>query len=130
MPVSLQIDPAVGATVITITQQMTCKDVRNGIAEFYRQTPHANCLCDFSNVSEMEISADEVKQVADILKKLRNGRRGGKTALVSPADNVFGMSRMLEIMLELHSDSPTVCTKVFRTLPAAMRWLQDQEGRA
>ena len=48
-------------------------------------------------------------------------RKGGKTALYSPGDTAFGLSRMFEIIGELR-DVP-IDLKVFRDKDQALQWL-------
>jgi hypothetical protein len=66
---------------------------------------------------------DQLRAIAGGMKGMTSQVTFGAFAIVAPGDLLFGMSRMLGIFAE----GLIASTGVFRTLPEAERWLEQQQ---
>ncbi len=71
-----------------------------------------------------EISSEEVGQIALLIQKFGGIRKGIRTAIVTPEDLTFGLSRILISLLEAGEDTLPVGMRVFRRMQEANEWLQ------
>ena len=72
-----------------------------------------------SGITELEVSADEVRRIASIDARLAAQNPRAAVAIVAPKDSVFGFARMWEAYV---ADTGWQ-TGVFRTLSDAEAWL-------
>ena len=75
-----------------------------------------SALVDFRDVQEVEVATETIHQIADIF---RASSYAPKTAFVTNAEVIYGLSRMFEM---LRDDSPNEI-RVFRVVDEAKRWL-------
>ena len=78
--------------------------------------PSFSQIADFTQVTKFDLSADDVRQVAQRTIFAPHSRR----ALIVPGDLGYGFGRMFEILRENQGD---VATRVFRTLEEALDWV-------
>lgn len=83
--------------------------------------PNFSEISDFSDVTQVAISADELRQLAGRAVFAPRARR----AFVAPADQKFGLGRMFVAHREMRGESGSA---VFRSMEEALLWLFP-EGR-
>jgi len=119
VPISYRIDKSLNAIFTTGSGTVTDADLISHAQRITRapDVPSgAIALVDFTNVQEDSVSADGVRQVAEIYRARTYTPR---TAFVAEADTIYGMSRMFEM---LRSDSEEEI-RVFRDIGEAKSWL-------
>jgi len=77
-------------------------------------------LCDFSEVSQLNISAEDVRTVALQDRQYSLSHQNLVQAVVAPQPHVFGIGRMWEA----YFDAPPARTGVFQNRVDALLWLQ------
>ena len=124
MSITMSADDLRQTTLIVCSGILTLDQIKQTIDDFYRQEPTLHVTWDLSGVTRTDLTYEQVRVIAKQLNKYRTGRAGGKTALVSPSDANFGMSRMLEMLMESIPGGDGVTIMVFRDLDAAYQWLE------
>lgn len=79
-------------------------------------------LVDFSGVSELRMTTDELSQLIEIDRQLANTIPNSMVAVVAAADSVYGFARMWEMKIE----SVGWATSVFRDIADAEFWIQSR----
>ncbi len=126
MAFKLETDQVSQITTITFSGVIDINQCMDIVTEAYNRQVTYKYICDITRAEKVELTADQVKQVADYLNLQREGRRGGKTAIVA-GDNVsYGLARMLEMITALGDKNHGISMMVFRNLEEARQWL-DQE---
>ena len=82
--------------------------------------PTFNQLVDFTKVTNVEVSAEEIKQFA----QLPLFGPGSRRALVSPGGAIDGLLRLFSAYRELSPAAEQM--KVFGTMDEALNWLNDK----
>ena len=77
-------------------------------------------LWNFTKGSNVNLSPEEMKLIADMVKKHAIHKR---TAYIGSIDLEYGLLRMYETYAEMSHVSPTM--KVFRDRDAAIQWLKE-----
>lgn len=95
-------------------------------AEHHRDEARARGLkygyVDFSQVSELRVTAAEVQILADENRKTAALTPTAVVAVVAPLDHAFGISRMWETLM----DASNWTTRIFRDRADALAWLRKQ----
>jgi hypothetical protein len=97
MPVSVSIDSRRKLVVTTYTGTVTDQDVALQISEIARHAPydeHYRAITDFTQVTQFEISSEQIRRVADSRSPLEQARR----VMVAPSDEAYGTSRMFQTL--------------------------------
>ena len=85
----------------------------------------AFAICDFSEVTQIELTSDDVKTIAEIDVRLSAWAPDVVVAVIAPRDAVYGMSRIWEVLAE-----PTGWPiGIFRRAVDAERWVQSTLAR-
>jgi len=84
-----------------------------------RKLTHA--LVDFTGVTELRVSTDEARRIAEASKTTARLAPGGVVAVVAPKDHVFGMARMWETLVD---EEAGWLTRVFRERAEAEAWIR------
>jgi hypothetical protein len=108
-------------TTFKCTGEITLQEILGAIASFYDETPTNYVLWDLTLARVPSITADQVRQVVDMVKQLGANREGGKTAIVLTSDHDFGLGRLYETLIDLKGH--TFETRVFHSLDEAKIWL-------
>lgn len=82
------------------------------------------CDVDFTGLEQFNITAGEMKQVAQACLGTSRRTPGGVVAIVAPRDDVFGMTRMWEALM----DGGGWHMHVFRPREPALEWLVEHVG--
>jgi len=72
-------------------------------------------------ITRLDVSADDIRKVVEIDRRLVELIPRAVVSIVAPKDDVFGMSRMWEMMVEFTGWK----TRVFRTRTEADAWLAE-----
>lgn len=117
-------DATKNRTKFSVEGSITIIDVLNAIRNFYEGgAVTKNVLWDLTNGKAKEIQSSELENIVNLRKGFAHLRKGGKTAILAPADIEFGMSRMVELMT--HFKEETIETRVFRTMENTKQWLSE-----
>lgn len=79
-----------------------------------------------SGITELEVSADDVRSIASINAQLAHQNPHAAVAIVAPRNSAFGIARMWEAYVV----DTGWHTGVFRTLPEAEAWLSARRPRS
>ena len=79
-----------------------------------------NILCDYREITEFNLSNEDIQKVATQDKAHEPIFDKSKCAIVTTSDLVFGLSRMWEIF----SHNTNLTTMVFRDIHEAIGWLK------
>ena len=123
MPITSQIDEENQLTVFTGTGDLSFDEVKNAITSFYEGDHSLKVLWDLRAAVARAISSGQVEQIARLLDEYRGRSKGVKTAIVTPTDLNFGLSRMLISLMQIREERYPVFMKVFRTMDEALSWL-------
>ena len=123
MPITSQINKERQLTVFTGTGELSFDEVRNAITSFYEKDHSLKVLWDMRDATAREISSGQVDQIALLLEEYGGRSKGVRTAIVTPTDLDYGLSRMLISFVEIREERYPVFMKVFRTMDEAVSWL-------
>ena len=99
MPVSKQVDNTKQLTTFLVEGEVSFDEIAVQIKELYEEdAPTRNVLWDASNGSVANLTTEQIENLASFSPRFSKKREGGKTALYSPGDLAFGLSRMFEIV--------------------------------
>jgi hypothetical protein len=73
----------------------------------------------FTSISRLNISASDVRQIADLELRMADVQPHASVAIVAPTDVAFGMRRMWQVLTEKTGWE----TMVFRTRQEAEDWV-------
>jgi hypothetical protein len=121
--ISKKIDLSKQLTSFSIHGEATFEEVGAAIKGLYEEAPTRNVFWDCSNGSVAKLTTEHVEKLASLSPRFGNARKGGKTALYSPGDMAFGLSRMFEIIGKLRK--VPIQLKVFRDKDEAKLWLEE-----
>jgi len=109
---------------------VTGAEVIAAAAEHHRLEERARKLrygfVDFSQVSELRVSAAEVQAIADEDRMTAALTPNAVVAVIAPLDHAFGVSRMWETLM----DATKWTTRIFRDRDEALAWLRKQVPNA
>ncbi len=108
-------------TMRKIVGVVTADELLNAVLDAYAGHITKDVVWDLSTGSVGQLTSDDLRAIADLVRTHAYTRVGGKTAIVAPADLEYGISRMLSTFGEL-IDLP-LDTQVFRTLSEAAKWI-------
>jgi hypothetical protein len=125
MPISREIDKARNLTVFTVSGDVKADEILSALKAFWEGEVTLNVLWDARGASGIDLESFHMEAFADFSShygdRLKD-RQGGRSAIVSPTDLEFGLSRIVEISQSLR-DSPFEI-KVFRSIDDAKEWLK------
>lgn len=110
---------------VTIKGNLLASDVIAVVTKQYPNPVVKNVIWDFTEGTVAKITKQGFTEIAGAtLQVMKSGaRQGGKTAYVGLSDTDFGLMRMYSSMAEM-AGIP-INYSVFRTLDAAMVWIND-----
>jgi hypothetical protein len=123
MPITSRVDEEKQLTIFTGTGELSFDEVRDAITSFYEGGHSLKVLWDLRAAMAREISSGQVEQIARLLDEHRGRSKGVKTAIVTPTDLNFGLSRMLISFMEIREERYPAFMKVFRNMDEAVSWL-------
>ena len=124
MPIITKTDESKQLTILTLDSgETTFEEIAAAVKNLYEKAPTKNVLWDASKGSVANLTKEHIENLASFSPRFGSLRKGGKTALYSPGDTAFGLSRMFEIIGNIR-DVP-IQIKVFRDKGEAIKWLDD-----
>ena len=122
MPISKQVDDSKQLTTFFVEGEVTFEEVAAQVKKLYEEEkPTKYVLWDAANGSVANLTTEQIENLASFSPRYSDKRKGGKTALYSPGDLAFGLSRAFEIIGNLRN--VPIQIKVFRDRDEAIRWL-------
>jgi hypothetical protein len=112
-------------TIHSIHGKVTAKELSEKIESFYAVNPTRLALWDFSEADLKEITAEDIRTLAEFTQRFLPLRGQGKTALVFSTDFTFGLGRMYDITQNLGKSD--VVHRSFRNKNEALEWLNEAE---
>jgi hypothetical protein len=125
MPIRWSVEAGGKLTIFTGTGEITYTEVREAIEAFYAGTQTTAVLWDLREANARKISSGEVDQLALLLNQFGSVAMTIRTALVTPLDNTYGLSRMLISLLEGRTQDLPVNMRAFRSMDEARAWLSE-----
>ena len=123
MPISFQVEEEKDLTVFKVTGALRFDEVMAAVQSFYADNPTKHVLWDLLGITDIQLTSEEVEQIASYQPRYDGEREPGKTAFVAQKDLLFGLSRMFELQSEgQHAPYPVM---VFRSLDEAFRWFEE-----
>lgn len=108
-------------TSITVHGAPAVADICNALDQFYAEHPTTFVMWDFTNADVSALSADDLRKIVSHARSLAPQRPGGRTALVVRDDHAYAISRMYEILSDVHEHP--IQHGVFRSRNEALQWL-------
>jgi hypothetical protein len=108
-------------TVNIVKGQIMYGDLVKWIANYYSGTVTKFILWNFTEADLSDITVEEFKNIAEVVKRKSDLRIDGKSALVFSKDLEFGLGRMFEVFSE--SEDIEFEFKSFRSITEAKKWL-------
>jgi hypothetical protein len=97
MPVTVEVDRTRKLVLTFYSGEVTDTDVKQQIADIHRAAPYDpdyRVITDFTQVTQFEISAEQIKEVASTESPLSKATR----IMVAPSDIAYGTSRMFQAL--------------------------------
>ena len=123
MPITAQVNAENQLTIVTATGELSFDEIRDAITSFYEGDHTLKVLWDMREASARKLSSRQVEQIALLLEEYGGRSKGIKTAIVTPTDLNYGLSRMLISFVEIREEHYPVLMKVFRTMDEALSWI-------
>ena len=123
MPITVDTDPDRELTIFKASGLLAFEEVVPVVEAFYENEPTRNVLWDLTDVSDTQISSEEVKRLTSFKFRQEAKRAPGKTAFLATSDLLFGLSRMFEAQSTIKSVSHLVM--VFKDMASAISWLDE-----
>ncbi len=104
---------------------VTGKEIVESAKEIYREEGFLNLrywIVDRSRCTNYEVSADEVRLIAELDKKAAKENPDLITAIISETDLQYGMSRMYETFV----GESGFKTELFKDRESAEKWIQSE----
>jgi hypothetical protein len=127
MPISWEVEPTAGRTVVTLADPYTFQDWEQTISAMLAARacePWHRFLVDRRHSTPP--TTEFVRRMAEAFVKHAARFRGARVAVVVDTDVGFGMARMSQMMAE--SQVPEITIRAFRSFDEAGRWLE--QGQA
>mgnify|MGYP003345912491 CR=1 FL=1 len=125
MPLTYHIDTARGLVQTTASGVLTDHDVldlKARLASDPGWSPGMRELADISGIDALEVTADGVRQM--VQEDASTPDLGAyRLAIVAPANDVFGMARMYQML----TDRVVPNIGVFRSVNEALAWIESPE---
>ena len=126
MPINSHIDETKKLTVFKATGVLRYDEIISTVKSYYECKPTENVLWDLTEITEIQLTSEQVETIAGFNLRFEGARRKGKTALVAPKDEVFGLSRMFGSFSEI-KDIPFQLN-IFREFEQAYQWLSEEDS--
>ena len=120
--ITTTVNTSMQLTVHRCQGRVAVTDIEKIIVGFYDQEPTLNVLWDFSEADLSKVTIGEIEQLAKTVNAVSHSRSSGKSAIISPQDISFGLSRVYQAFAE--SGEAKSETKVFRNEQEALDWLK------
>jgi hypothetical protein len=93
--------------------------------QFYESKITKNVLWDFRKASLYNISSIHIEKILDYVRRHAEKRSGGKTAILVSKDLEYGVSRIIQTIIEIKGIP--FKTEIFRSFEEAFQWLGKED---
>ena len=124
MPITTTIDHDRQLTIHTVAGKPPFEELMTTLKQFWEDQPTMNLLWDLTKASLVHLTYSEARKIIDYVRPHTEKRAGGKTALVSPSDLEYGVSRQIKSLREFQHPSNQL--EVFRSIEEANQWIDDE----
>jgi len=111
-------------TTITVVGRVSASEISNVIAEHNQQHVTKLALWDLTQASLEMLTPNEVYNIVMAANEFVDLRKGGKTAIVTPNDAEFNLSKVYDSVQQ--AAQTFVTHKTFRDKDSATDWLMRQ----
>lgn len=122
MPIRIEIDAPANLRVVTFEGAITDADVIDTFSAYWQSAdydPLLNEFYDCSGLTELDVTAEGLREIADVNLDVNRLEPVVKVAMFAPTDLAFGLIRMYQVFVE---DSASDL-RVFRNRSEALCWL-------
>jgi hypothetical protein len=122
MPIEYEIVESKKLVIAKGTGVITCNDVLRHLDDLSNDNTYIapmKKLVDYRDISDIQLSSEEARTIADRKKALIKIFYREKCAFVAPEDITFGTSRVHEAL----TAGVDMYTEVFRNIDDALNWL-------
>jgi hypothetical protein len=126
MAITIEIDEKANLRKHTVTGNVTFDEVFAELKRVYLSPdfqPDMNSLWDITKAKVTSMSSAEIHKVSDFVAAHWGPGGKSRAALVVSTDFEFGISRMVEILLESRMSAQV---QVFRDIDEALKWVTSQ----
>jgi len=123
MPILYRIIPDKKIAYIKASGKVNADEIMIEGARMFAETDWENgfnILCDYREITEFDLSNEDIKKIANQDKVHEPIFDKSKCAVVATSKLIFGLSRMWEIF----SEDTSLTTMVFRDIREAIDWLE------
>jgi hypothetical protein len=123
MAYTYEIDRRRNFVRIIVTGRDSVADILRRMREIsndLRFSPGMDVLNDFTGVTDLNLSADDIDGITKLQKALDDLIGGGRQAIVADQDLIYGLGRMYETLAE---GRVSMKIRIFRQLREAEAWL-------
>ena len=107
-------------TIRKIIGAISADELVDAVRDYYSGRITKYVVWDLTQGSVRQLTAADMKRIAETVRERAHPRAGGKTAIVAPTDLEFGMCRMLNAFSEIRNIPFE--THTFRTPAEAAKW--------
>ena len=125
MPVTIKVDHDKQLTIHTVTGEPSFEEAMVAFKQFYESKITQNVLWDFRKASLYNISSGHIEKILDYVRQHAEKRSGGKTVILVSKDLEYGVSRMIQTLIELKGIP--FKTEIFKSFEEAMQWLGKED---
>ena len=123
MPITVDTDPNRDLTIYTATGLIEFEEVLFALKAFYEGEPTRKMLIDLTNLPEIQISPQEIQELASFQLRFDGNRATGKTAILATADSHLGLARVFEDQNAIQG-SPHAF-RIFKSMDSAISWIHE-----
>ncbi len=126
MPIEYKIEAKINLVTSRAWGQLTGEEIiahELSLSKDSKFNSSCNQLVDFTQVTDIKITAEEIQKIATIGPWGRKSHR----AAAMPSDLLFGLTRTYEVYNEMQGEGSALM--VFRTIHEAREWLEENAGR-
>jgi hypothetical protein len=122
MPFRLTPEPTIEFATITWSGSLVADELKAAIDELAGVPATRLVLWDFSEVTELTMTVDEIRSLARLAREHSSHRSAdAKTAVLVTKDFLFGIARQAHAYAIVMSPTPPI--EIFRDRQAALSWL-------
>ena len=119
--ISAKYDTDKDLTIVTAEGVITADDLLDWGNNYYEGQITSLILWDVTKADLSGLQSDKLRKIAEIMSRISEARRGGKTAFVYDNPLEFGIGRMFQAYSEME-DMPFQ-VQSFRSFHEARKWL-------
>ena len=124
MPIKSHLDETKKLTIFKATGVFQYDEIISAVKSFYEDEPTENVLWDLTDITEVQLTSEQIETIANSSLRSDGTRPKGKTALVAAEDEPFGISRMFGMLSEVKK--VPIQVNIFRSMEEAYQWLSEE----